>query len=213
MNKFKWIPILAISMFSYAQESSALTVAGLGGLNYATPSQDADAADASFENSADAAFAFGGILALPFGEGVEFETGLFYRTNTYTTDSSLRGVNLSETTYSYKNVRIPALLRFTALPIISFGGGVFYEIGTGQVEATNEKNGTTVSQSFADSSLKDRNYGLALNARLSLPLLPTMLTGIVDVSYDYGLRNLSMDGDYDYKSRNLMALIGIGISI
>ncbi|MBC7386472.1 MAG: hypothetical protein H7301_09985 [Cryobacterium sp.] len=168
--------LLAGFAFFFVTEAHALQVSVLGGLSAGKPSYSAGSAQSK------TALTYGALLGdngMVFG----FETGLLSVGKKF----SSGGVE-----YSGRAWEIPALVRFTLLPIVSAGAGAYYQ---------NYSDKPFIAQ-------KSTDLGLKLNARIRLPLAP--LTGfLVDLSFKRGFSDLSNGVGTSYKNQELDLLAGL----
>lgn len=142
----------------------------LAGANFADQAIDPEIPGVS--TSSESAFAYGVTAEFDMGALLSFDVGAL--SVGYKTDK--------------RALQIPALIRFTALPLLDFGGGLYY--------ALPEDQGSDI--------------GFRLSARLKIPLTP--ITDLVlDGNYDHGLSDLDSSArSVKHRSYGLLTGISLG---
>ncbi|MGK5086364.1 outer membrane beta-barrel protein [Bdellovibrionota bacterium FG-2] len=199
--------IMAILSITAAQPAHALELGVVGGLNHtnSTPTP------ATFTFGAGNSYALGAFFDYGLATGIGMEIGAFLANRKLTASTTLTINGVSQTfsgDMSYNTYQFPLLLRFTALPFLSFGAGGYYAMGTGNVTETVGGVPLPVPATFAEVGLKTSDYGLEGNARFRLPILP-LFGLIVDARYLYGLADTSASPDVKLNTRDFQALAGI----
>lgn len=116
---------------------------------------------------------------------------------------------IGEYSITGKGLVIPVLARFNLLPIFSFGVGPYYSMVMGDLDI---KSGTTAStKTYAANSASKTEFGLELNARIQVPIVP-MFKLLADVRYNFGLTNGSTATGTTTKYKDLMLLAGASFS-
>jgi hypothetical protein len=191
MKKFLPLVLASVMMAGSAQ---AAHVNVLGGLTTQSPSSDVPGLGSG------AGFTFGATIDFDLNPLFEVETGLMSVGEKFSQTTA--GI---ETDMSTRAVEIPLLIRFSALPLIDFGGGFYFQ----------KFNGTysTSSPTFQDGSVdwnsnyKQTDFGTKISARLRIPVAPLMHF-LVDANYKFGLVDLDK-GATSLKSRELGVLAGL----
>ncbi len=101
-------------------------------------------------------------------------------------------------------LQIPVMVRFTLLPIISAGAGLYYAFPVSKTKTVGP-TGTTEADAKSD-------FGGTLSIALRFPLLPTL--GItVDGRYYFGWKDVSSTAGVSAKNQSTQILTGLNFSI
>ncbi len=199
--------VLTLGFCLFSQSSQAIELTVLGGLSRSTP----DVTPVTLTYKARNSYAGGALLGLRYKRFFGIETGAIYANNKFGSDlANVDGVSVSGDT-SFNSIQIPLLLRFTVLPLISFGVGGYYSMGIGQVSETLSVGGApaaTATSTYADAGLKTSDYGFLGDVRIRLPLIPTF-GFILDFRYLYGFGNLSADAAAKIYLTDMQAFAGL----
>ncbi|MGK5089751.1 outer membrane beta-barrel protein [Bdellovibrionota bacterium FG-2] len=183
MKKITTIPLLLMAFCFVNSSSHAAELTVLGGISRSTP----EFVPASLTFKGRNSYGGGALLGIRFKRFFGLEVGGLYVNRKY-------GDSAGD--ICFNTLQLPALLRFRLLPMLSFGVGGYYTMGIGNVTFG------TATSTFADAALKKSDYGVVGDARLRLPLVPT-LGFIVDFRYLYGL------GDYSTLSAKNLYLTDV----
>ncbi len=186
-------------VFSVGAEAASINV--LGGITSGGPSVSGIAGSTYKSGTG---ITYGATVDFGMMPAFAIETGILSVGKKFTQTTA--GVGAVVTTRAYE---VPLLLRFTALPILDFGGGVYYQSynSTYDAEALGVK---TTGNSWSAAGLKSTDFGLKLSARLLLPIAP-MLHFVIDGAYKMGLANMSSNSGATWKNNEIDALGGISI--
>lgn len=190
MKKQHWV--LALSLIALGSAPvHALEVIGVGGLNFHSPSVERTG------TSVDSAtgIALGAYLGWGLFPGFGMETGVISTRRKMTLNVS--GV---EQKSRYAAIEVPLMLRFTALPVLSFGGGIYHA-----------RNSRKINGDTEDANRKRGEFGTRLNARFTLPLAP-LVGFVVEANYLLGLTDIDLDPNSSFKTREIQALVGVSVS-
>jgi hypothetical protein len=112
---------------------------------------------------------------------------------------------------SYARYEVPLLLRFTGLPILSVGAGVYYAVPVGTYTYTQTPLGGTSSSTTSNASDAFKNdFGAIGSVALKIPFNPwTSL--LIDGRYEYGLFNITKTAGETFKTRDIEALAGFAL--
>lgn len=153
----------------------------------------------------------GALFGFKLNPFLTLEAGGLFAPRKSSIDFSILDASLPSATKSYNAIQIPALLRVTAIPLLSFGAGMYYSVGMGSV--TSEVTGSAPStQTFAEARLKSSDYGLVGSVAFRLPLAP-MFGFVVDGRFNYGLANLATDAGVSLKAREAQVLAGLNFNL
>lgn len=205
-TKGRAIAAMAVLSILSASPSWAIGVTALGGLN--SYGFSADPAPDSTSTQYQPAFGLLGHFgvfplfalesgALYLGRGIESVSG------DVTTESN------------YSALVVPVMLKFTGLPFVNVGAGLFYSKSLGEISATVTDAATDAvtegDSSFADSGLKASDFGVAANVQLVMPFLP-LVRGIVDLRLHQGLTDQA-EGAGEIKNRDLSVMAGVQVAL
>ena len=178
---------LIIVGFGFITQLSAAPFAVLGALNLTGTAGDRIAAPGVVIGGK-ASLGFGVTYSATDNPIINIEFGAFYIPRKIST-----GI-VNE--MSLNSIETPLLLRFTLLPLISVGAGVYYAYALNSPSATD---------AFQYSR---HDLGFVFTARLDLPVLPGF--GVVgDLRYLNGLRDLDNDAFNTFYFRDIQLLAGV----
>lgn len=203
---FSWVLAAALSS---PREARAFGLDLLGGLNRSQPSVSSPGLT-DLTTKAGSTATYGAFLDFRLDRAFSLETGVQVLPRTYVTDvpSLLTGY-----TSTIRYLEVPLLLRFNALPLLSFAAGGYFAQGIGDTELVGRVGGTQIAviQSIESASIRKQDYGLLGSVRIELPLAPAIRL-LVDGRYLYGLRNVDTSGG-SLKWRDLQLMGGLGFGI
>jgi len=204
MKKIHLIPAaLAALAFGTAAPAHAIELTVLGGLNLHSSSVDPEAAGT--ETGGGTGAAFGALIGWEFIPAFGLETGALFVKK----DNNVKATGTDLET-SHGAIEVPLMLRFTALPILSVGGGLVYTRNS----RTTSREGTLLSASVNDeieaAALKRNEWGARLNARIGMPLVP-LVSAVLDLNYVLGLSDIDLDPNASSKTREFQVLVGASI--
>lgn len=203
----KILVILALSTSTLIGNASAMEVSVLGGLNYGGVSTSGTGYS-GVTIKAKGALTFGATIQFNMMPAIALEVGAFSNGNKQSKTDG--GGSYDQ---DFRSLEIPLLVKFTGVPFVDFGGGVYYEKipttfnvtnGTGAVPYANGSN--TVDETANDLN----DFGAKLNARLKIPLAP-LFHFLVDGSYKLGLKDLDKDPVDSRKTASYALLAGASI--
>lgn len=192
------LSILLMSLLSAPAQAFDLSV--LGGLNFYNPSETGAIA---IDTSSKAGLTYGAYLGWMNTPGTTLEIGLLkvkrkYGFKSGTTDLSSSG----------SAIEIPLMLRLTMIPMLSFGGGVYYA-HVSQTETIDGRIlGVAVNTKRENSDFRQDDFGLRLSARFEMPLAP-LVKLLLEGNYVHGLRDLTVSNTTERKNRELQLLTGV----
>ena len=207
-----------VVVFFKAASASALEFSPVLGLGLDMSSASTTVAGTSYGTNTKTSVGGGVLLDSGLAPMVSLEVGVLYlpinHGLTVNITSPLTLSAPSET--SYNALQIPVLMKFTLLPLVSFGAGAYYSKGLGSVKVHSDaftSAGLTfpasdTTESFADASLSDTDYGLMANAGMSFPFLPLMKFR-ADLNYLFGLKNINTTDTVTLKSRRILVTAGV----
>ena len=183
----------------------------LGGLNYANPSITTTSSLVSLTTSSNAAFGLGVLISKEFSPLIEVETGLLYLNEKFTTTTTtIASGSVSTMVFNSKRIHLPVMVRFTALPFLSAGVGVFYENGIGDLDLVTD--GVASSSAFNSAGINKSDYGLDFDLRLKWPVLPK-IDFVADLRSQWGVRERFMDSSQrTYFAKSIQALAGVNLN-
>jgi hypothetical protein len=196
--------VFLLGLLTSGAAHAALSVNALGGLNFDKNSYDGT----TTTHSGKAAFTLGATIEFG-GPFLSFETGLF---SVGKKEEQTRATG-AVSNWSYRGWLIPALVRFTALPVLSVGGGLYFAKFSDKVEVSDSALGIPPNGEYtlASQNHGTTDFGLRVDARAALPLAPLM-SFLVDVYYDWGLKDLDTSAA-SKKTRNYGVLAGVSFGL
>lgn len=170
--------LFAIGAFCYGQNASALKVGALGGLNFSS---------IAVSNVGVATSPSGRTL---LGFGAMGEVGLvpLFRLEA---DVMLlnHGMRNDPTDTTYRHLQIPVLVRFTGLPVINFGAGVYYSKALGSIDTSPVSgSGVTTSTDYSTARYKTWDFGVLASVVAEYEI-NTFIVLFADFRYVAGLVN------------------------
>ena len=201
----KLIPVV-LSLSMLPLQAQAFEVGVLGGITSSRTS--AEIGPSTRNTTAD--YAFGAMADLPLisplpGFIVEVDALVMRRkveiNNVQVLDASgsLGNSVLSSASTTY--FMVPAIARFTALPIVNAGVGPYFATPLGKI-STNTNGQTQESDSSTD-------LGLVASVQARIPLMP-LIHAVVDGRYILGLKDQG-ESTGSNKFRDFQALAGVSI--
>jgi hypothetical protein len=150
---------------------------------------------------------FGAFVKGGLAPGFSLELDVLYSQTKYTSPDLNGGTDVS-----FHSWQFPLLVRFTALPLVSFGAGIQFEKATGQL--TIASGGVSQDVDFASNDFGTTNWSLPLVAGFHLPLAPA-IDFLVDLRYLIGLTNLETNGSGNSSTKisHFQALAGVSLSL
>jgi hypothetical protein len=156
----------------------------------------------------------GAFMGLDLIPGFMLETGLQYLPRKYTLNSTAADDNY---TVNVKYYMVPAIVRFTLLPIINVGVGPYYARGSSVITSTGTINGqpnSVLTSNFSQGTTTVSDWGVVASVQAKLPILPFFhLTA--DARYLLGMENVDASGiaGQSTKYRDWQLLFGAGLSL
>lgn len=180
----------------------AIEITGLGGLNFAAPTETANSLERHWTGSA--GVSYGLTFALPlFDSPFDLETGVFMINE----NSDIEGA--TGTTPSNRKTRIlqlPLVVRFNFDEHIGLGIGGYLGMGQGNVESTIAS--VISSQTYESLGLNKNESGLILNVRARFDLAPPLFF-VLDARYQHGLSDRSTLSGDQFNTRSVQGFAGL----
>lgn len=189
MKKQPWILPIVLSLF-VSSSAQALEVIGVGGLNFHSPSVD----KSGTSSDSGTGLAAGVYLGWDLFPGFGMETGAIIARRKMTLN-----VSGAEQKVHYGSIEVPLMLRFTALPVLSVGGGLYHA-----------RNNRKTNSGADDAGRKKGEFGTRLNARFTLPLLP-LFGFVIEANYLLGLTDIDLDPNSSIKTREIQGMVGVSV--
>ncbi len=142
----------------------------------------------SAENNSKYAIAAGLSVAIEFAPKTYLETGFHIRGHDYADSST--------TEVSYTDMLIPIVGRYRLLPWFDLGAGFYYVQNPDSFKRRTPSAVNTVR--FDSAGLESAEWGMRLNPRF---YLGEKKHWYVDVSYDYGIKDLDKGGGATWRNR------------
>lgn len=193
--------IIAVAVFAAASSAHAFGLSAVGSYNIGNSSQDP--ATPGEEINTGTGFGFGGLIDFKVMTGFAFETGGLYTPINKKVDAGILGSK----EVNANTLIIPAVLRFTAIPIISVGAGFYYGLPMGKVKTENATGGFSNSEADGVS-----DFGTVLSAAFRLPIAPT-LGFLIDARYMLGLKDVDTSALSTTKNRTIQILAGLNFAL
>lgn len=202
----KILVILALSTTALIGNANALELNVLGGLNYGGVSTSG-AGYSGVSIKAKGALTFGATIQFNMMPAIALEVGAFSNGNKQTI--TVPGGSYDQ---DFRSLEIPLLVKFTGIPLVDFGGGVYYEMRPTTYNVTNSPFASPANGSNTVDQTSDElnDFGVKLNARLKIPLAP-LFHFLVDGSYKMGLKDLDKDPVDSRKAASYALLAGASI--
>lgn len=199
------LPLVLFTLSSAPARADLLALSAVGGLNFSDLSVSSLPTGES--TSMGTNFGFGVLGAYGFFPGFAAELGVLDMPRSVNLNDSA-GKSISSVTGSY--LEIPLLVRFTALPIISFGAGAYYAHTLGN-PSVSVLGGSSVSANYP-SNYSQSDFGLEGSVAASYSIMP-MISVFADLRGLLGLVNEDSSGATTQHYRNVEILAGVTLSI
>ncbi|MBS1961078.1 MAG: hypothetical protein JST04_02595 [Bdellovibrionales bacterium] len=202
----KKIASLVLVSFLAASSAFALEANVVGGLTSSAPIQNGT----GVSYTARTALTYGALVDFDLIPAFMLETGIL-SVGLKTRANPTSGI---ENDISQRAMEIPLMARFTLLPILSVGGGLYWQQFGSSYDTENVNTGIKVTNlSWEGSGYKRSDLGLKLAARAQFPVAP-MIHILADLSYKRGFTNLVSNptAGESLKSNELALLVGAGVS-
>jgi len=194
--------ILGLSVLLAASNAHALIgVAPVGIANFDSSTSSVSGVGVTLDGKV--GLGLGGLVTVPFGPLLSLETGLLLFSRKHTS---------AFTTSSHGRLQIPAMLKITSLPIVSFGAGPYLEMAIGDVGLKNEITGLESTVTYEALNRDSTDYGIAAAISADVALAP-LIALLFDVRYQIGLKNLSRTASTEFKFRGFQVLAGVKFSL
>ncbi len=195
--------LIAVGIF-VSVPASAFELGVVGVLGYTTYAPSP--ADPTSTYSANSGLGYGVLVDFPWVPRLlAVEGGLFYVPRSI---HSVTSLGPADTTFN--SLQIPVLVRFTGLPLVSFGAGGYF--AGGLVNTSVSMNGWANPFDFSVVGLSQVDFGVLGSAALSLELLPGFNL-YLDARYLLGLTNASTLPGVTAHFEELQLLSGIKLGI
>ena len=201
---------LGLVMVSQAANADVFSVSAVGALDMSKVNYDP--AVAGVTSGYGTSYGFGALARMMVFPMFQGEVGAIYLNRKNSSTVTILGTPFSMDT-SQKEIQIPVLLRFTALPMFSIGAGGFYSVAMGDPSVSISDPTLQAAVNATASSAVKGNYGLAGSIAFNMPILPTVSV-LVDGRYLYGLKNLAASTSTDKETTtDLQVLAGVTFGI
>ncbi len=127
------------------------------------------------------------------------QTGILYQN---------RKPSFSVAEFSYKYITLPAMLRYSVLPMINVGAGIYYSKLNGDI--TGSVGSTEVKISPSSVGFLTSDYGIIVGGGVRLPM--GLMHFVANLNYFIGLRDVDSSAVTE-KWSGLDAQVGIGLGI
>ncbi len=196
-NSLIWCSALcATVIFSTSSQAHAFGLSAVGSFNATTVSTD----PANSNLSGGTGVGYGGLAQYNLIPAFDLEVGVLSTPVKFS--QKVPGSADIETSSHY--LQIPVMVRFTLLPIISAGAGLYYAFPLAKVK-TIGPTGTVETDAKAD-------MGATLSIALRFPLAPT-LGIVVDGRYYFGWKDVSTAAGVSAKNQSTQILAGLNFSL
>lgn len=173
-----------------------LALSGVGTLNLESVKREFNGTAAT--TSGKAGIGLGALLTIPAGSLLSLETGALLINRKYES---------AGTTLAFGRLQFPLLLKFSALPIISFGAGPYLEMGFGDITQTTAA-GASTNFTYDAANFDSTDIGLCASVNADLPLAPFFKLTL-DARYNMGLNDLDRSTNDSLKFGGLQFLAGL----
>jgi hypothetical protein len=173
---------------------------GLGGVNYASPTQRTNGLDIHTTGNASATFGLLAAIQL-FDSGFDFETGILSLGQQTERDDIIPNVITK-----MQFVQIPFLIRYNLDESIGLGFGFYTAFAQGNVQST--QNNFTTEIPYEALFLNKTDTGLILNIRARFAIAPPLYVAL-DARYQHGLTNLAQNPIDLYNTRSIQVMGGL----
>ena len=187
--------------------ASLVEVAGVGTVNFSTPRlSDANGLPPT-AISPKMGLGVGALVYFPFFPGFNLETGVLYVSHR----SNITLVGSTPGQLGLTSLMVPVMIRFTALPVVSFGAGIYGAKGIGKVSSYDPATGNLITElTYAEANTSDFDLGAIVGASLNISLLP-MTSILIDLNYYLGLKNLDTTNNPNQTIRlgGILGMVGV----
>ena len=187
----------------FVSQANAVDVAVVGTGNMESPKIEASGANQA--TSSKVGLGFGALIGFDMGKILTLETGALLINRKY---SDTAGV----LTTSFGRVQIPLLIKFTSLPIVSFGAGPYLELAMGDIGRENTVTTAKTSTTYDATGFDSMDIGIAASACADIPLAPLMSL-VLELRYNMGLMDLDRSPTDSFKFGGLQGLAGVRFSL
>lgn len=184
MRKALFLPLFLMGIQAQA---ASLSVVGAMNLNRAGGTFTSSGLSISWGNTT--TFGFGLLLSGEANPFVNIEAGLLYLPRRYEEQIVERSLDTLE---------VPVVLRFSALPVLSFAAGGYFA--------------RVVNANATETFLDQNDYGIVGSVAIRVPVAPT-LGVLLDVRYLHGIANLDKRAPNELERRDFQILAGLNFSI
>jgi hypothetical protein len=186
------LALLAVTLLPTPARATSIALLGGASLTGSSTSSAAGVTTPTFDSKVN--FGFGVALRFTDNSFLNFELGALYMAREYGTGAG------SDVTFNM--LEIPAMMRFTLIPILNLGAGVYYAYRIGG----NSDGGGPAANSFNKSDL-----GLVASVGLDFPLGPGAL--VFDARYLFGLSSIEPASVGTLYTRNWEFLAGFRLGL
>lgn len=197
----KILAVLILSTVSIGS-ASAIELNVLGGLTMGAP----NVTGSTTTYKSGMGLTYGATLGFGMMPGFGIETGVL------SVEKKSKATPAGETEDEMTNRawEIPFLLRFTALPVLSFGAGGYYQLAGKTTKFKDVATGVESEVRTSDFNKKRQDIGLKLNARGAFPVAPA-ISALLDVSYKMGLTDRDTTAAVTDKNSEIDILAGVSL--
>lgn len=177
--------VIALTAFTLASAARAdFAISALGTVNFESPKIE-NSLGQKVDSSSSMGLGIGGLVSVSLNDSVDLEAGALLIN---------RRFDIGAANYRFRRLQIPAVLKITALPIVSFGGGVYTEWGT--------------EDDYAALNYSSTDFGLIASVSADVPLLP-LFALVFDLRYNLGLKNLDNTPNQSFHFGGIQFLTGV----
>lgn len=196
--------LILLVLISFSTAAKAFHVAPVVGVNFFSPKEELGGV-ANQNLGGRLGLGFGGLVDFSLFPGFQLQTGALLLNNNYQT----LVVNVPNANFGISSLHIPVMVRFSGLPIVSFGAGLYYGMFMGNVSRTDPTSGALVSETTLEAAgISSSDLGGIVSVGLDFPL--AVISLYVDGRYYFGLKNLYTAATTDtLKSSGVLVLAGL----
>jgi hypothetical protein len=202
-SRSKLLATVLLGFIILSPNAKAFDLEAVGTLNLIFPAQTSLVTTAS--GGSPMTVGFGVLANFDLSRAFALDIGGIYQPRAYIYDGFQ--------TVTLTMLEIPAMIRFTPLPIVSFAAGAYFAYGLGTYSI--QTNGAPTSQpaSYSSTGNSQVDWGLAASVAAAIPLIPD-LSLLFDLRYYFGLQNmLPSNGASSVFLRDFQLLAGLKLNI
>lgn len=123
-----------------------------------------------------------------------------------------RKYSMGTQSFAFTRLQVPAVIRVTALPIISFGAGPYAEFSMGDVAFENSTTNQKLNLSYESLNFDSTDFGLVACIGADIPMAPLMKLTF-DLRYNLGLKDYDNSASVSRKFGGLQFLAGVKLDL